>query len=214
MLIPACNAQATIGPLIFQLKEKNLDVVVVDDGSQDDTAEIGRSLGAKIIEHPKNLGKGKALRTGFEYTLRSGYDGVITLDADGQHNPSFIPLFLEEIRGADLIIGSRMKDRRGMPWPRVLSNRLTSVVISALTHTRVEDSQCGYRLVKREVLERVKLSTSRFQTESELLIKGAKAGFRIGWVPISTLYQGEGSLISPILDTLRFMALALRALFW
>jgi len=214
VLIPACNAQATIAPLVSQLKGKNLDVVVVDDGSQDETAEIGRSSGAKIIEHPKNLGKGKALRTGFEYILRSGYDGVITLDADGQHNPSFIPLFLEEARGADLIIGSRMKARRGMPWPRVLSNRLTSAVVSALTHTRVEDSQCGYRLVKREVLEKVKLCTSRFQTESELLIKGAKAGFRIGWVPISTLYQGEGSLISPILDTFRFMALALRALFW
>ncbi len=214
MLIPACNAQATIGLLVSELEGRGLDVVVVDDGSRDATAETARSLGAKIVRHPKNLGKGRALRSGFEYILRSGYDGVITLDADGQHNPLFIPLFLEEAKRADLVIGSRMKERSSMPWPRVLSNRLTSVVLSALTHTRVEDSQCGYRLIKRGVLQRIRLHTSRFQTESELIIKGAKSGCKIGWVPISTLYQGEGSLISPILDTLRFMALAFRALFW
>ncbi len=214
MLIPACNAQATIGPLISQLKGRDFGIVVVDDGSQDGTAEIAKSLGAKVIKHPKNLGKGKALRTGFNYALKSGYDGVITLDADGQHNPSFIPLFLAEANQADLVIGSRMKDRRGMPWPRVLSNRLTSAVVSALTHTKVEDSQSGYRLIRREILQNIRLTTSHFQTESELLIKGAKAGFRIGQVPVSTLYQGKESLISPILDTLRFMALTFRALFW
>lgn len=214
MLIPACNAQATIGSLVSQLRGESLDVLVVDDGSLDGTAETAQSLGAKVIKHSKNLGKGRALRTGFAYILRFGYDGVITLDADGQHNPSFLPLFLEEAKRADLVVGSRMKERKSMPWPRVLSNRLTSVVVSALTHTKVEDSQSGYRLIKKRVLERIGLRTSRFQMESELLIKGAKAGFRIGSVPIDTLYQGESSLINPILDTFRFIALAFRALFW
>jgi hypothetical protein len=88
------------------------------------------------------------------------------------------------------------------------------VVVSAFTHTKVEDSQSGYRLIKKKVLERIELRTSRFQMESELLIKGAKAGFRIGSVPIDTLYQGESSLINPILDTFRFISLAFRALFW
>jgi len=214
VLIPACNAQATIGSLVRQLKGRNLDVVVVDDGSQDYTAKIAQGLGAAVIKHPRNLGKGEALRAGFKYALKSGYDGVITLDADGQHNPSFIPSFLDKANEADLVIGSRMQNRIGMPWPRVLSNRLTSAVVSAFIHTKVEDSQSGYRLIRRKVLQSIRLTTSHFQTESELLIKGAKAGFRISQVPISTLYQGKGSLISPILDTLRFMALAFRALFW
>ncbi len=214
MLIPACNAQARIGQIISQLRERSLDVVVVDDGSEDETATTAQRLGAKVIRHPRNLGKGMALRTGFEYVLKSKYDGAITLDADGQHDPSHIPLFLKVAEGADLVIGSRMDAREGMPWPRVLSNRLTSVVISALTNTKVRDSQCGYRLIKREVMERVKLDTTRFQTESELLIKGLKANFRLGWVPINTVYEEERSLINPVLDTIRFMILAFRALFW
>jgi hypothetical protein len=146
--------------------------------------------------------------------LASDYEAVLTLDADGQHDPSDLPKFLgawRERRG-DILLGSRWETLAVMPGLRRMVNRITSVVVSLLIGQRVEDSQSGYRLISAEVLRRVPLRTTRYQTESELLIKAGRAGFAIASVPIPTRYAGETSYIDPLRDTLRFVGTALAGL--
>ncbi len=185
-------------------------ILVIDDGSSDDTGRIAADYGVRVIRHKKNLGKGAALRSGFGE--RSGHRYILTIDGDGQHQPEESLLFYTKIGKYDLVIGYRF-DRRGMPWDRILSNRLTSLILSLLTNQQIFDSQCGFRLIRSDALNGVRLRTNRFETESELIIKLAQKGKRIGWVPITTIYRREKSKINHLLDTLRFILLILRS-FW
>ena len=207
-------------------------VVVVDDGSQDATARIAQDSGALLLKHEINSGKGAALRTGFRYVLDHGYDAVITMDSDGQHDVDDIPTFLKAFNGkfsslekrkraelkkktgSDIILGSRMQDISTMPAVRKFTNKLTSFVGSLLAHQEIEDSQSGFRLISSNVLRAIKLETSGYEMESELLIRASKAGFRIGSVPIKTIYGQEISKINPVIDTCRFFRLFFRSLRW
>lgn len=184
------------------------DVLVVDDGSTDGTAAIAEAAGVKLMRLERNMGKGFALRQGFSLAIREGYDFVIVLDADGQHPPDCIPYFAKAAERADIIIGSR-RPFRGMPRANYLSNRITTLAISLMTRTRIADSQCGFRLVKTTVLRSVSLRTSRYQTESELLVKALWKGFRLAHVPVEVIYRGERSHIRGWLDVPRAILLAL-----
>jgi glycosyltransferase involved in cell wall biosynthesis len=186
---------------------------VVDDGSTDPTAGECLGLGIEPLRHPGNLGKGKALRTGFAEALRRGADAAVTMDADGQHRPGHIPEFVKLFRetGCQIIIGSRKARFGELPFDRYLSNRLTTVVVSLLAGARLEDSQSGYRLVSAEVMRRVPTKSDRYQMESELLIRAGRMGFRVGHLPIAN-EPGATSHIRRGPDTLRFLAMALRML--
>jgi glycosyltransferase involved in cell wall biosynthesis len=218
VLIPAYNAAASLPGVIggVQPYVSSQDVLVVDDGSSDGTREAAERAGVHVVSYPVNRGKGAALKTGFSWALDRGYEAVITLDADGQHDPESVPDFVRKWKesGADLVVGSRMADRRGMPLERVCSNALTSWVISRRAGQRIEDSQSGYRLIVAEVLRRVSLETDGYEMESELLIKAARSGFRIASVPIRTVYADEASFIHPLRDTGRFIALVWRSFSW
>lgn len=187
-------------------------VLVINDGSTDGAVEKARAAGVTVLEHERNEGKGVALRTGFAAALAIGAEWVFTLDADGQHDPREMGAFLIEARAgrSDLLIGDRMADTRDMPWIRVFTNRFTSSVISLLAGQRIKDSQSGYRLISAPVLRALELRFDRFDAESEILVKAARAGFRIGEVPIRTIYGEERSTIRPFRDTLRFIALVAR----
>lgn len=210
VLIPAYQAAATLPGLLAALRTAapGLPVWVVDDGSRDATAEAARAGGAHVIVHPTNLGKGAALRTGFRAALDGGFRGVLTMDADGQHPPGPIPRFLRAAEGADLVLGNRMGQAARMPWLRRQTNRALSRWISALARRPLADSQCGYRWISRAVLEAVPLSGRRYEMESEILIRAARAGFRIAEVPVPAVYAGEASHIRKAPDTLRFLRLA------
>lgn len=176
----------------------HLPVLVVDDGSADDTAERARAAGATVLEQRPNRGKGAALRAGFGWALANGCDGVLTLDADGQHDPSEIPLFLDAWArtGADLVIGRR--SFRRMPLVRRLSNVLGGRVFSWAVGREIPDNQSGYRLLGRRLIDRV--SDSReggFEFEVEMITTCIRMGGRIEWVPIRTIYAGERSHIRP-----------------
>lgn len=212
-VIPAYRAAARIGGVLDRLALflPAEDTIVVDDGSGDGTAGEARKRGVRVLTHPRNRGKGAAHRTAFREALSLGYDAVLTLDADGQHDPGEIPGFLKawvEGRG-DILLGSRWKTMARMPLVRRFTNRTTSVVVSLLAGQRVEDSQSGYRLISAAVLRKVPLRTTRYQTESELLIRSGQAGFRIAPIPIPARYAGEKSYIDPLRDTLRFVLVAL-----
>ena len=192
-------------------------IVVVDDGSADGTDARAESAGVSLIRHRSNRGKGEALKSGFAYlTDREGVGAVFTIDADGQHDPEEIPAFVEAFRTGrgDLLVGNRMSERTGMPLIRVLTNLATSAVVSALARCRIEDSQSGYRLISADVIRKIDLVTSRYETESEILIKSSRIGARISAVPIRTIYGAEESTINPFRDTVRFFVLVFRGLFW
>lgn len=189
------------------VKKKGLDVVVIDDGSVDDTGRIAEEHGAALITHRKNRGKGASLKRGFTYALKRDYAAVVMMDGDGQHNPEDLSRFIKTAAdtGAELIIGNRMGDTRSMPLLRRWTNGYMSRLISKFAGQEIPDSQCGFRLIKRIVLEKVRLLSFNFETESEILIKAAKERFRIISIPIKTVYQGESSKINPIIDTIRFI---------
>lgn len=217
VLIPSYNAGKSLGDLLQKIAQyvDKKDTIVIDDGSKDNTSAIALKMGVTLLHHRVNRGKGEALKTGFQYALKSSYQAVITIDADGQHDPQQLPRLLQAYDdfGYDIVIGSRMKSRHNMPLMRVLSNKITSVLISIITGVRVEDSQCGYRIVRPQVLREIKLDTSHYETESELLLKAIRRGYKVGFCPINAIYASEKTSINPLPDIFRFLRLIARTVF-
>jgi len=210
VLLPCYNESASIKNVVKGILAYVPDVIVVDDGSADNTSTEAEDAGAYVLRHSLNKGKGFALRTGFEYIKEhKKWDAVIVMDADGQHDPSEIPEFIRTAvrEKAGIILGNRMGDALYMPWLRYWTNIVTSFAISMLVKQRIPDSQCGYRLIKAEVLRDITLTTSRFDTESEILIKAALSGYSMYSIPINTIYSNERSYIHPVKDTIRFIRL-------
>ena len=218
VLIPAYNARWTLGSVLKKIEPLKVDTLVVDDGSSDETERVASEHGAQLLKHSLNLGKGAALRTGFQSILRKDYQVVITLDADGQHDPADIPFLLGVFQNVkpDILIASRAAKFGQMTFLRRFWNRLGVKAVARLCHSDITDSQSGFRLIRREVLEKIDLTTSRFETELELLIKACKKGFRVLSVPINS-QKVDGTASShfrPVTDTWMVCKLFLRSLFW
>lgn len=214
VMIPSFNEERTLGQIIRELKTRGLTVYVVDDGSTDGTAVIAKKEGAILVRHQKNMGKGAAMRTGFGRVLESDFEAVLVMDADGQHTIEDVDRFIaeENYMGADMIIGNRMFDTSRMPAHRAITNRFMSSMISRISGQYVPDTQCGFRLIRREVLRTIRLESSNYEIESEMILKAARAHFTIESLPIKTVYEDERSKINPIVDTLRFIALMAKTL--
>lgn len=215
ILIPAYNEAKAIGVIVKILCERRLPVYVVDDGSVDDTATIAKRQGAIVVSHHSNEGKGASIIDGAKHILSGDFDAVLIMDGDGQHSVDDVEKFFSKMEetGADIVIGNRMLDTSSMPYVRIKTNQFMSGLISMIAGQAVADTQCGFRLIKKEVLEKVKLESRRFDIETELIIKAARLGFRIESVPIKTVYGGEVSRINPVIDTLRFIALMIKLSF-
>ncbi|MFC1508781.1 glycosyltransferase family 2 protein [Candidatus Omnitrophota bacterium] len=209
IVIPTYNEIKTIGPIVKELTERGFRVVVVDDGSRDATIIDANKFGAELIVHTKNIGKGRCLREGLEYSLEKGCDLVITMDGDGQHNLKEMDKFIEEqsSSGADIVLGSRMHNPKKMPFIRRCTNIFMSSVISLILRERIEDSQCGYRLLSRKAVEKMDLKTTKYEIESEMLLEAKKHHLSISSVDIDSIYSGESSRINPFFDTIRFIKL-------
>jgi glycosyltransferase involved in cell wall biosynthesis len=214
VLIPSYNEARTIGAIVKALRSRGLAAYVVDDGSSDRTAEIAAREGAVVMRHDRNKGKGASLREGFKRILEDGFGAVLVMDGDGQHSVDDIDAFFTAMRqtGADMVVGNRMGDTTSMPHSRIATNRFMSYVISKMAGQAVPDTQCGFRLVKRSVLENTDLGTSNYEIESELIVAPARKGFKIASVPIKTVYGSEESRINPVIDTLRFVIFVARHL--
>lgn len=216
ILIPSYNEALTIGHIVKEIKSMGLDVIVVDDGSTDSTEKIASENGAIAIRHPKNMGKGASLKDGFDFILKStNYEAIIIMDGDGQHNPRDIHKFLShaEKYDDDIIIGNRMGCAKDMPAVRYFTNRFMSSVLSAICKQDIPDTQCGYRLLRRRLIEQVKLILDKYDLESEILIKASRMKCKIASVPVESIYRNEASHIHPIKDTFRFLSLLLRSYF-
>ena len=213
-VIPAYHEQAHMRDVAQRARAQLDHVLVVDDGSNDATAAGAREAGAKVIVHPQNRGKGEAIKTGLAHWFdREQIEYVVLLDADGQHLPEEIGRFLEAAANppeAGLFVGTRMHDTRRMPFVRRMVNRYMSHHISRLCGQEIPDSQCGFRMLHRTLIPHLRLGTSRFDYETEMLLIASRHGFRIVSVPISTVYSDEVSSIRPVRDTIRFLKLLRR----
>lgn len=217
-VVPAYNAADHLPVVLDELGKviPTLRIIVVDDGSTDDTYRVASQCGVQVLQHQINQGKGAALATGMDKAVQMGMRYVVTLDADGQHNPAEIPDFAAKVAqtGADIVVGNRLGALKSMPLLRVYTNRVTSWVVSRFARQRIPDSQNGFRIISTEVISEIRLETTRYDTESEILIKAGRAGARIESVPVETIYGQEKSSINPFVDTFRFFRLVAKALFW
>jgi glycosyltransferase involved in cell wall biosynthesis len=206
-LIPAFNEAPHIAKVVEGTLEHVADVVVIDDGSGDGTAEIARSAGAICLELPRNCGKASALRAGIDFARAHNFTRAITLDGDGQHLPEDIPVMLRvaEETGADLVIGARRFDRALMPRARYFSNIIGSRLASALIGCQIRDSQSGFRLFRLDKLGDAKLRSRCYELEMEILIKMVRSGCTVAHAPVRMIYDdGEArSKMKPVRDTVR-----------
>jgi glycosyltransferase involved in cell wall biosynthesis len=212
-VIPAYQEKKHIGDVVRRTRDKIDNVLVVDDGSNDKTTERAREAGAEVIVHPQNRGKGEAIKTGLRHFLNRQFDWVFILDADGQHRPEEIDRFLAAAVSAaepKLILGNRMNDVSSMPLARRIVNRYMSEKISRVCRQDIPDTQCGFRMLHRQLIPDLLEGADRFEYESEMLIIASRKGFRIDSVSISTVYSDEVSSIHPVRDTLRFFKLMRR----
>jgi len=188
-VIPAYNEESTILEVIKQVLPKVTEVIVVDDGSKDNTRRLAEKAGVTVVSHAINRGLGAALSTGFVAAEKLKADVVVTLDADGQHDPEELNRLVKAIEaGADVVIGSRMIDHKGMPWYRVLAQMLGNTATFILFGAWVTDSQSGFRAFKIEALKKMHLHTNRMEISSEIVAEIKRAGLYLVEVPITAIY--------------------------
>lgn len=211
-LIPSYCEASHIKEVAIRTREQLDHVLVLDDGSPDETAARAREAGVEVIRHEVNQGKGAAIKTGFRQLLDRGFLYGLILDGDGQHRPEEIPHFLKVANetGAHFLVGNRMSDTRTMPTIRRLTNNLMSWQISSRCGQTIPDTQCGFRMIHRDVMPFLFCESNAYEYETEMLFIAARQGFKIGSVPISTVYGSEQSKIHPLRDTIRFIQLMQR----
>ena len=209
-IIPAYNEASAIAAVVEGVRDLVAEIIVVDDGSTDDTAARARAAGAHVIEQPHNLGKGAAVRAGLARVLAGGFTHVLLLDGDMQHLPGEAARLIEAAArtGADAVLGERQFSRDGMPASRYHTNRIGSWALSSFVGVPIRDTQCGFRVFAVRILRDLPLKATSYDIETEMLIKVRRRGGRVVGVPVTAVYAGERSKLRPIRDTTRTCFLA------
>ena len=205
-VIPCLNEAQTIASLVHSVRRHLPGVLVVDDGSRDTTAKLAADAGAMVVSHPRNFGKGAAVKTGLTTAMQKGFDRALLMDGDGQHQAGDIPAFVQkaEATRAAMVIGNRMDDAGSIPWFRRRANRWMSRRISRRVGQNLPDTQCGFRLVGLSVWAALPCHARHFEIESEMLITFLEAGCRVEFVPIQVIGRAAHSHINPLTDTWRW----------
>jgi len=214
-LIPAYNSEDTVGKVVEGILKYVSDVFVVNDGSDDDTGGVAEASGAFVINHESRQGKGGALKTGFAFLIKKGYRAVLTLDADLQHETEDIPRLTERYRegNVDLVIGSRMASSENIPKYRLIPNLVGNFFLSRASGREIQDSQSGMRIYSTKLLKGITLTTKKYDTESEAIIKAGRAGFNFAFVPIKAIYaENQTTFFRPVRDTFLICMVYLRSL--
>ena len=211
-LLPAYNEAAHLGQVLEAGKQHISGILVVDDGSKDDTAQIARNAGVELLPRGYNCGKGQSLRDGYRWALDHGYTAVIMLDSDGQHDPACIPSFIEKYRAtqAHLIIGARNYGE--IPLRRRIPNMIGKALFSTAVGQNIPDNPSGYRLLDRILMERMLTSSETgYQFEVEMIARCIAENWPIEWVPIPTIYADEKSKQNPLDQIIGFPKMCLKA---
>jgi glycosyltransferase involved in cell wall biosynthesis len=209
-LIPAYSEEKHIGDVVRRTRQRLDHVLVVDDGSSDETAERAREAGAEVIVHNQNRGKGEAIKTGLRHWFDQEFTHVVILDSDGQHLPEEIDRFTAaaaSFAGRSFFLGNRMNNFAGMPLVRRIVNRYMSNRISRVCGQKIPDTQCGFRMLERQLIPELLGGATRFDYDTEMLIIASHKGYRIESIPITTVYSDEVSKIHPTRDAIRFFKL-------
>ena len=212
-VIPAYQDEKHIGDIVRRVRQRLDHVLVIDDGSNDQTAQRAREAGAEVIVHDQNRGKGDAIKTGLGHWLDREVTWVSLLDSDGQHLPEEIDRFIAAAASAtrpSFFIGNRMSDVAAMPFIRRVVNRYMSRRISRLCRQKIPDTQCGFRMLDRQLIPELLGGGDRYDYETEVLIIASRKGYRIESVPITTVYSDQVSKIRPVRDALCFFKLMRR----
>ena len=209
-VIPAFNEARTIADVVAGLGPLVGTVLVVDDGSHDDTGERATAAGARVVRHGTNRGKGAAVRTGLDHALAGQYTHVLLLDGDMQHVPGEAAALLAEAErtSADLVVGERLFDRATMPVSRYYANRVGSRILSWFVGVRLDDTQSGFRVFRTDLLRTMPLRAIGYEVETEMLVKAGRLGAHIARVPVSAVYGTGVSKLRPVRDTTRTCFLA------
>jgi glycosyltransferase involved in cell wall biosynthesis len=190
VIVPAYNAEPTLANVVKGVRRTLPDALIigVDDGSTDGSGQLLKTVADETIVFEQNRGKGAALRAGFDAALKHGAAAVLTIDSDGQHDPSFAPAIVGGLDRADIVIGTRDLSGKAVPKHRRIANMISSAATRAVSGGKVRDSQSGYRAMKAEVLRKVHAVGDRYEFETDFIIRAARAGFTTVNVPISTIY--------------------------
>ncbi len=212
-IVPFYNEQRFIAGVVRDTLRFVTEVIAIDDGSTDGgNSELEGIHGVELLSHPHNLGKGAALRTGFERALKRGYDAVVTIDGDKQHPAEKIPEFIAGLQSFDVVIGRREFKLGVMPPHRILSNKISSLLLSLKTGTRFLDSQSGFRGFRASILPGILPIEAGFVAETEMLIRAARISASFGWVTIPTIYGEEKSKMKNTETTIKFVKSILKPL--
>lgn len=199
IIIPAWNESRSIGTVVREVRDElpYVDVLVVDDGSADDTAAVAQQAGAAVARLPYNLGVGGAMRLGYRYAHRHGYDVAIQVDADGQHDPRYVPKLMDVLSDADIVIGARFagEGEYQVRGPRKWAMGMLSLVLSWLAGTRLTDTTSGFRACNRRTIE---MFAAWYPVEYlgdtvEVLVHAARSGYRIRQVPVAMRARQAGT---------------------
>ena len=198
-IIPFFNEEKTIGEIVEKTLRYVDYVIAIDDGSDDNSSsKLSNKEKIVLIKNTANMGKGYSLSVGFRKSLELNSEFTITLDADFQHPPEYIPKFLEKLKENDVVIGNRLSDLKDMPLPRILSNKITSTLLTLKTKNKIVDSQCGFRGFRTKILSSIIPKFSGFEAESEIIVKAARNNYKIDFVDIPTIYGEEKSKMRSI----------------
>jgi len=189
-VIPAYNEGKNISPIVRKTKRYITNVVVIDDGSRDNTGESAGKAGAFVLSHAVNLGKGAALKTGCDYAISRKAEGIVVLDADAQHNPDDIPRFIEKLGRYDIIFSYR-KSSRKMPMVLRFGNWFISWIVALLYGINLNDTQCGFRAFTKQAYGRIRWNASNYSMESEMISKAGKERLKYVQIPIQTIYSDK-----------------------
>lgn len=190
VIIPACNEAKNIGDVIKKVRKHTNNIIVVDDGSKDKTYEIARKNKAVVLRHVVNMGKGAALKTGCDYALKQGAKKIIVLDADGQHDPKEIPVFLKNLNRNEIVFGGRKLNKK-MPFVLKFGNLVLHQIAKSLYNIDIKDTQCGYRAFTANAYKKIRWKATDYSMESEMIANVSKNKLKYKEIPIETIYSDK-----------------------
>ncbi len=204
-LIPAYNCARSVGAVVVGTLQHVAQVLVVDDGSNDETTLKARQAGAFVLRLEDNRGKGGAVRAGLPWLLAGEWSHILMLDADGQHDPADIPGFLALAEEHELVVGNRLHQPASIPAKRFWTNYIGTRALSLMTGFPLEDSQCGFRLVRSSLLRQMELVGRRYSVDTEILVRAGRLRARFAHVPVRVIYNGQTSHFRPVADTVHIV---------
>ena len=190
IVIPAHNEEKHIGEVLEKAKKLGFAILVVDDGSKDNTSKIVKEKKCELLRHKINLGKGAALKTGCDYAIKKGAEILIVMDADGQHKPEDVPRFLDALKGVDIVFGYR-KLNKNMPFIMRFGNGLINAFARLLFGVKIKDTQSGFRAMKKEAYQKIKWESKDYSMEMEMIARVGKYRITYKEIPIETIYHDK-----------------------